>query len=356
MQPIDSKIISFVRFPMIVGIVLIHSRLPKPMDCTATPIYDYVVEKGCIGTFMRVCVPLFFMISGYLFFANVAENFGKTEYFSKLKSRLHSLLKPYLFYNALAVVLFLIMGLMRPDLQSGFTPVVSEWNAPLVVSLFWDYGKNIPIVPQFWFIRNLMVIVLLTPFIYFLIKKVGYFFVSVLGCLWVLNVWEFGIPGTMGLFFFSLGAAMAIKGESVFDVAVRLRCIGFLYPMLALVDILTKTCAFNIYVHNVAILSGMLFVWYWVGNLLAKYAGLKMNALLSASTFFLFAVHEPYHGKFTQLFLKMMPTPCDGLVGDVMWTVYYFLWSAIWTASIVCLFALIRKVSPRVAVFLSGGR
>lgn len=169
MQAIDSRIISFLRFPMIVGIVLIHSGLDIEEN-SAYPIYDYFVTRGIIGTFTRVCVPLFFLISGYLFFCN-QNTFDKKVYISKIKKRTRSLLEPYLFYNALAICLFAIMGLLKPNLQSGVVPPISEWNIALVASLFWDYGGNLPMVPQFWFIRNLIVIVVLSPLLYGLIKK-----------------------------------------------------------------------------------------------------------------------------------------------------------------------------------------
>lgn len=191
MQAIDSRIISFLRFPMIVGIVLIHSGVDID-GISSYPIYEYVVTRGIIGTFTRVCVPLFFLISGYLFFCNI-KWFDKNAYGMKLRKRARSLLEPYLFYNALAVCLFAIMGLLKPDLQSGVVPPLSEWSPTLVASLFWNYGNNLPMVPQFWFIRNLMVIVLLTPVLYWLIKRVKLVVVLILGALWGganLGVWN----------------------------------------------------------------------------------------------------------------------------------------------------------------------
>jgi surface polysaccharide O-acyltransferase-like enzyme len=67
----DSQVISFLRFPMIIGIVLIHSGIEMDYNFSEYVIYDMIVTKGIIGILSRVCVPLFFMISGYLFFYNV---------------------------------------------------------------------------------------------------------------------------------------------------------------------------------------------------------------------------------------------------------------------------------------------
>ena len=191
MQTIDSRIISFLRFPMIVGIVLIHSGLDIN-GISSYSLYEYLITRGIIGTFTRVCVPLFFIISGYLFFCNV-KSFDKLAYASKLRKRGRSLLEPYLFYNALAVFLFALMGCLRPDMQSGVVPPLSQWSPMLVVSLFWDYGSNLPIVPQFWFVRNLMVIVVLSPLVYWLVKRSKAAILLVLGGLWggqYLGVWN----------------------------------------------------------------------------------------------------------------------------------------------------------------------
>lgn len=167
---------------MIVGIVLIHSGL-EVKDMAQAPVYDYLVVRGIIGTFTRVCVPLFFIISGYLFFAHL-EKFGREEYLYKLRRRGRSLLEPYLFYNGLAVCLFAVLGLVKPELQGGTTPPVSQWTPAVVASLFWDYGGNLPMVPQFWFVRNLMCIVVATPLIYWLVRTTKGAVVILLAVLW----------------------------------------------------------------------------------------------------------------------------------------------------------------------------
>lgn len=104
MKPIDSKIISLLRFPMIIGVVMIHSGISiKNIDNYY--IYNYLVDKGIIGTLTRLCVPLFFFISGYLFWIN--GTFNTATYINKLKKRGRSLLLPYIFYCTLAIFVFL---------------------------------------------------------------------------------------------------------------------------------------------------------------------------------------------------------------------------------------------------------
>lgn len=212
MQAIDSRIISFLRFPMIVGIVLIHSGVDID-GISSYPLYEYVVTRGIIGTITRVCVPLFFLISGYLFFCNI-KRFDRLAYVAKLKKRGRSLLEPYLFYNALAICLFALMGFVRPELQSGVVPPLSQWTPALFMSLFWDYGNNLPMVPQFWFVRNLMLIVLLSPVLYWLIKKTKSTIALLLGTLWggqYMGVRNTGNNGAILLYHWSSSLYQSVK-------------------------------------------------------------------------------------------------------------------------------------------------
>lgn len=74
---------------MIVGIVLIHSGVDID-GISSYPLYEYVVTRGIIGTITCVCVPLSFLISGYLFFCNIKQ-FDRVTYVAELKKRGRSL-------------------------------------------------------------------------------------------------------------------------------------------------------------------------------------------------------------------------------------------------------------------------
>jgi fucose 4-O-acetylase-like acetyltransferase len=52
-----------------------------------------------------IAVPLFFFISGFLFFLNI-ENFNLQSYGNKLQTRGKTLLIPYLFWNLFAIAIY----------------------------------------------------------------------------------------------------------------------------------------------------------------------------------------------------------------------------------------------------------
>lgn len=76
-----SETIGVLRFPLMVCVVLIHTILPNQKEYLLVDIFDsYFVES-----FVRIAVPLFFFISGYLFFLGT-ERFSLEEYREKLKN------------------------------------------------------------------------------------------------------------------------------------------------------------------------------------------------------------------------------------------------------------------------------
>lgn len=97
-----SKTIMFLRFPLIIAVVLIHTNF-NGLTMNGTlwvsegqfPTYDLVYHVVS-NELARIAVPLFFFISGFLFFYH--SDFSKEIYRKKLKKRIRTLLIPYMFY------------------------------------------------------------------------------------------------------------------------------------------------------------------------------------------------------------------------------------------------------------------
>lgn len=98
---LDSRCIDFLRCVLIVFVVLIHTNLVADTSCE-----DSVYARGydIMGNLLWLCNPLFFAISGYLFFYSV--DFSGKVYAGKMKRRLHSLLVPYFLWNTIYLLLF----------------------------------------------------------------------------------------------------------------------------------------------------------------------------------------------------------------------------------------------------------
>lgn len=91
-EELQSQTISFLRFPLIVGVVMIHSYFSEvvingvdlvkngffPIYSTVSFLFSQIVS--------RVAVPLFFFISGFLFFFKI-NSFTSHVYLQKLKKK-----------------------------------------------------------------------------------------------------------------------------------------------------------------------------------------------------------------------------------------------------------------------------
>lgn len=171
-----SKSISLLRFPLAALIVLKHYYTP---DISAEAIggvdeyqwYHYIGEFTK-GVFPAIAVPLFFFISGYLYF-NKLDLHGDSSYDfgvwkRKTRGRLKSLLIPYLSWNLLVLLLYFIAQQLTGDstimAKDGYK-LIADYN-------LLDYGKaffaidstGMPIDGPLWFIRDLFIVsVFITP-------------------------------------------------------------------------------------------------------------------------------------------------------------------------------------------------
>ena len=105
-----SKTIMFLRFPLIVAVVFIHTNLADVMingrllvNEGQFPIHD-LFRHIITNELARIAVPLFFFISGFLFFYHT--DFSMKMYKQKLKKRVRTLLVPYLFWNTVVFLIF----------------------------------------------------------------------------------------------------------------------------------------------------------------------------------------------------------------------------------------------------------
>lgn len=100
-----SQTIEFLRFPATILIVLLHAYTTLQMT-TAMNMEFYTTFSSTLSlSFGEIGVPLFFTISGYLFFLG----FGRKSYSRKIKTRTQSLLIPYILWNSIFIALYFII-------------------------------------------------------------------------------------------------------------------------------------------------------------------------------------------------------------------------------------------------------
>ena len=213
--------LSLLRFPLILGVVFIHNYSTRVafsnqvIGAVQDPFAVNFVKNLISQGFARVSVPLFFLMSGYLFFEG--SPWSSRTYLLKLKARVKSLLVPFLFWN------FLVLGLIalfehipetRPFFSGEYKPVAAYTPYDYLASIF-GFLKN-PIAYQFWFIRDLMLMVLLAPPLHYLNKHIPFPFLAAVFAFWFVNFWPIYAPSSECVLFFSAGAYVGSRGKSLF--------------------------------------------------------------------------------------------------------------------------------------------
>ena len=362
-EEILSQTIAFLRFPLIAGVVLIHS-IPEDVVIKGVQLippdghrfYDNISYLFS-DIFAAVAVPLFFFISGFLFFYKTTA-FTKSVYAKKLKRRVHTLLIPYIFWNLAVALLFFLSEIFFSGLMSGVNKAIHDYTFQDWLWAFWNrkhiegVGDSNPICYQFWFLRDLMVVMLFSPLVYWLVKKLKQYAVIVLGICWFAGFWLV-FPGfsITALFFFSFGAYFsihginfAVKGQSYW------RQTGVLYLLLSLVVLALREYEWGGYLAKINILTGMFFAVSVTAHFIGKEVW-RVNKFLSESSFFIYA----YHGMFLSLIIKAV---CNALhpQSDAMLLLVYFLSPTLIILAGLGAYYVLKKYLPRTTAFITGGR
>lgn len=345
------KFMDFLKFAMIIWVLFIHNYYDINEETKYTTFN--VINELFSNVLSRIAVPVFFFISGYLFFFNV--DFTSNIYLNKLKNRVRSLLVPYLFWNSLFIIFYFIIGKIS---------FLSKWingtdfSLSYVIKCFWcqysDENLMYPICYQFWFIRDLMVIILLSPIIYFLVKNCR-LFVLVVVLFWFF---DYSIPylGLRGLSsvclcFFSLGSYFSLNRKNSFlNDITKVKILSLiLYPIVIIVDFVSKDFSYNTYIHNLGILIGILFYFNLFKVLFDKYQLLR-RASFSSLSFLIFAIHEPWIlSKLKIVYIKLPHN-------EFYFVLCYFINILIVISLSYLLFKLLKKNTPLLLSFITGGR
>ena len=178
-----SAAITWLRFPLIFLIILLHCysvvKLDGPRDTYSKAIYPFSLWLGETG------VPGFFFISGYLFYLS------KKTYLQKLNSRIHTLLVPYLLWNAILLLLYLIAYAAGYPQNINYRSI-TEYGFIDYIRLFWDRGTYdngnfVPLLCPFWYIRNLLIMSLLSPLFYYIIRYGRELFLLIVSAWWMMT-------------------------------------------------------------------------------------------------------------------------------------------------------------------------
>lgn len=337
---IQSKNISLLRFPMITLIVCIHARMAgNEISLVHGNINNLLITEYVLGDIIAtIAVPLYFIISGYLFFYQT--NFNKDTYLRKIKKRSKTLLIPYFIWNIIAYLIYLINHqfdvytfimsflVVHPDGRTGSSPM----DGPL------------------WFIRNLFIIMLISPIIYTLIKRMKTWWLIPFLLLWISGFSIFNNGIMIAFIFFSLGASLSIcKHHLVIN-----RHLAF-FSLLFLITITLRYCLHydntTYILSKINILAGILFCISLATYINKHYNIESYTRFLGSISFFIYCLHD--------LMLPYVKTLWINIYRSTAISFNGWIYIAVIVTDIclcILIYIIIQKLSPRLTNLLIGGR
>lgn len=274
-----SETIKFMRFPLAVLVVFIHASGMGRVHLLMARIVP------------QIAVPLFFVISGYLFFCDI-KTWNWSKYKEKLHKRFFSLLLPYIMW----ITLWLLFGAIFFSNGEYIEYIKDHLNLGSFVHCnitdtgYIDWNGHmgmmrVPLLIPFWFIRDLIIVVIFSPAIYWLLNKFGAGYVSILLLMYVamLNPLD-GYLDTRALVFFSLGGFISHRRMVCSFIPIIAAISSLLFVSLVIINISLRSLL------PVTVIIGMMACCtfsYWLVN--SKHVTIPQ--CLTESTFFVFAFH-----------------------------------------------------------------
>jgi Acyltransferase family len=344
--------IKLLRLPLIIGIVTIHSSL-VPLGYT-----DHFFQTFIAGTWGGSCVAFLFILSGFLFFRNF--NLSLNSYLEKLKSRFWTLLVPYLFWNlALLAMVLIVLNVPATSsiIQGHYKQYIGDYSLANFIDCLTGYKSIYPIAFHFWYVRDLIAMVILSPVFLMIARKIPYIGLVLFAAPWLLRL-ELGFVNIqwLGPLFFYLGCLIAVKNWDLTWLDRQKSAIVGIYLGMAVVLTVIQTGiptadiqTFRHLLECCTRFLGTMAIWC-----ASDLVGGKLQKILfdlSGLAFFVYAAHEPTVTILKEIFDKLSK-PSNSIV--VM--IYYCLIATIATVVTIAVGTLLQKYLPRFFQLITGAR
>lgn len=361
--PYLSKKIRFLSFFTIICVVFIHAYNYHDVELKpTTALYEGfqicpMIQFFICNALTRFANPLYFFISGYLFFAGVSR-FNGSVYAKKLKKRLVTLMLPYCIW----VLAWSVAGVLIVKYCQTSFPVIDEKIGLLrEKGLEAFFSKPLPF--QFWYISDLFKLAILSPVVYFLVKKLKVFAVILAAVPWIFDYSVQYMPNCDGILFFMLGAYLAVN---------HIRFPGRECPIkknaltIAIPAVWILVCAaytfLSVYESTIGASSPILLFMYKMCGALGfisvfiiydaasgRIADSRALNAFASCTFFIYACHEPLQHMIFQRALEFTDS-------NFVHMALFFGLPLLFVLLGSTLGSLLRKAAPRVHSVLTGGR
>lgn len=275
----------------------------------------------------------------------------------KTKKRIRTLLIPYIIWNVIPILFNISFIIGGAIIHNKPTYELSD-NIMLIFSLhnYWDINRDGNLIaPQnfpLWFLRDLIVQVIISPLLFVFIK-----YTKNMGVLLFLLYYFFGfnfisVPGIniYAMTFFIFGAYFALERKNILEQLSRYSY--YIYPVCIislLIAVYTPESGILIwqYSFRLYIITGVCSLFSFSGYLCSKYKMSLFNSL-THSTFFIYAAHlglsiTRFSDKIVWNFFNFIP-----------FFINYILVPFVAVLICVMAYSILHKLLPRFTLFICG--
>lgn len=296
-----SKRITSLRFFLMLLVMIKHNTIVKGIFMKELPfseakIVTFIKEFFANGL-GELAVPVFFIFSAFLLFSS------EDSYFRKVKKRLYSIILPYTIWTVFYFVAWLL--LKKIGLFTGFeNPCLDwrKWNVFDYLKRFFGYyhGLRFTFVGSFWFLRDLMILVFISPFLLFCTKKIPLLTMLFILLSYFFNILPPLLMNSRSLFYFEIGLILAIHKIDFFDFCDKVPWadlfIAFLGAFIAYSvrshyganGALKKSISYFLFV-----ISGIVMLLKFTRVILERAKFFNLTKKLAPYTFCCYALHSP---------------------------------------------------------------
>ncbi len=354
----SSKLIDAIRLPLLIMVVLSHCSLLE----SNTPInIEYLsgetifqLSELFIRSLGHLAVAGFAFISGYFFF--LREDFTLSFYTKAIHKRKNSLLYPYILWNVIAFIALWAKNTIAQKV--GFSAGVNLFEINLLKDSSLLELFLLPIDGPLWYIRDLIVIVLLSPLIglSFRYLKKGSIFLFIF--LYLYPNLNLGLPNlfisSKILGFFLFGAYLARYRIEIFETANKFRLLGYLGTSIFFLALffICDTPYYGI-IRAITSIAVLISLFNWIDSW-DKQRPQIINSWLkfTPAVFFIYASHTILIINLVRGFLYTSPLASFAL-GKTM---IALLTGSSALISTYFAYWLMKKLMPKTLAVLSGGR
>lgn len=362
-NPDFSKRITALRFLLSVFVVFIHA-VPDNVHFSSgdincldgASIWIRAIVYFFAQFLGQIAVPMFFIISGYLFFAK-----PKPAIIS-IKSKSKTIALPYFLWNVIAIVLIFIAQSISYTESYFPQNLIKEWSFKDYLLAFWSNNSfdNLagPVVAQFWYIRDLLCLMIISPLIKIIARKYPYTYITVIALLYIFNIIGI-IPDYLGfvgaLFYFSIGYYAVKYIEYIMQLidSVKVSDAFLAFILVYSIDLygfITQQQNYRL-VHTFSLFFLILFFVKIAGFAVKEEIIFSKLSYLAGFSFWIYAAHKPFViSVIKRLHIKFLPME-DG------WILLQFFGDAIVCVGLLMLLAVaIKKYCPKIWAILNGNR